>query len=482
MNPFPRARRYTTGLVLVAVAPLAMAFGDAWDFTPRVSLGQDYSDNIGLAPPGDEESEFITQVNTGFSLNRDGARASAQLGYNLQSLFYWQDSNDSALFHQFFGDGRVELIPGQLFVDSAASYSQRQLTRERAGADNLNLNNNRGDVLTFSFSPVYIQQFDDLATGQLSYSYNRVDVQDSEANNSQRHAVSLGISSGPQFTRFGWGLSVNYSQTDFDDNASSTQQNAEVLGRWAVTDRLNLFAVLGYEQDEFDQDNGRSDPNGLIWRLGSTYTPNDRTSMEAFFGERFFGTTYGATARHQLRNSQFTLDYTESVTSVNQFEIDQTIPRGVNATIEESLIVDGEPFLFDLETPALRSGSFVSKRLSAAYTGQRRKLGWGLRVFHEQRDYEVSNDSEEAQSFSGNLSWQWRPRTSLFANASVQESTFAGQDGEETLYSTRLGISRQLGNQVSASVQYSYRDLDSDRLGSDGYQENRVSATLVKTF
>ncbi len=482
MSRCPGSLRYLAGLVLVGVTPLAMAFGEAWDFTPRVSLSQDYSDNIRLAPPGEEESEFITQLNTGFSLNRDGGRARARLGYNLQSLFYWQDSQDSTIFNQFFGDGRVEIIPEQLFIDSAASYSQRQLTRERSGADNLNLDNDRGNVLTFRFSPVYRQQFDDLATGQLSYSYDRVDVEDSEGNNSQRNSVSLSINSGPQFTRFGWGLAVNYSQTDFDDDASSTQQNAELLGSWAVTERLDIFAVLGYEQDEFDQDNGRSDPDGIIWRLGSTYAPNDRTFLEAFFGERFFGTTYGATARHQLRNSQFTLDYTESVTSVNQFEIDQTIPRGVNATIEESLIVDGEPFLFDLETPELRSGSFVSKRLSAAYTGQRRKLGWGLRVFHEQRDYEVSNDSEEAQSFAGNLSWQWRPRTSVFANVSLQESTFAGQDGEETLYFSGLGIRRQLGNRVSASVQYNYRDLDSSRPGNDGYQENRVSATLQKTF
>ena len=474
--------RSALGVLLVMAASRAWALDEAWDFTPRVSLSQDYSDNIGLAPPGDEESEFITQLNTGFTLNRDGARARARLGYNLQSLFYWQDSNDSALFHQFFGDGRMDVVPGQLFIDSGASFSQRQLTRERAGADNLNLDNNRGNVLTFRISPVYIQQFGDVATGQLRYSYDRASFEGSEGNNSQRNTVSLNIGSGAQFTRFGWGFAVNYLQADFDDGASTTQQNAEVLGRWNVTDRLDLFAVVGYEQDAFDQDGGSTRPDGIVWRLGSTYEPSARTLLEAFFGERFFGTSYGATVRHRLRNSQFSLDYTETVTSVSQFEIDQTIPRGVNETIEEALIVDGELFLFDLETPTLRSGSFVSKRLGAGYTGQRRKLGWGLRVFHEQRDYEVSNDSEQSQSVAGNLSWQWRPRTSLFANASVQESTFAGQDGEQTLYSTRLGLSRQFGNQVSASVQYSYRDLESSRFDDDGYQENRVSATLQKTF
>nr|WP_242513363.1 TIGR03016 family PEP-CTERM system-associated outer membrane protein [Halochromatium salexigens] len=464
------------------VSPLILAQDTAWEFTPRLSLSQEYSDNIGLAPPGDEESDFITQLNTGFNLNREGGRARAQLGYNLQSLFYWQGSNASALFHQFLGNGRIDVLPEQFFIESTASFSQRQLTRARAGADNLNLDNNRGDVLTFSVSPVYNQQFADLATGQLRYSYNRVDVQGNAGSNSQLHTASLNIDSGPQFSRFGWGFAMNYSQTDADDGTSTTQQNAEVLGRWNVTDRLGLFAVVGYEQDDFDQDTQNTQSDGLTWRLGSTYEPSARTLLEAFFGKRFFGTTYGATARHRMRNSQFTLDYTESITSATQFEIDQSIPRGVNATVGESLIVDGEPFLFDLETPQLRSGSFISKRLSAGYTGQRRKLGWGLRVFHELRDYEISDDSEEAQSIAGNLSWQWRPRTSLFANASRQESTFAGQDGEETLYATQLGISRQFGNQVSASVQYSYRDLESGQLDNDGYQENRVSATLQKTF
>ena len=183
--------RYALGVFLVTVTPLALALGEAWDFTPRLSLTQDYSDNIGLAPPGEEESEFITQFNTGFNLNRDGARVRAQLGYNLQSLFYWQDSNDSALFHQFFSNSRFDVLPEQFFVETASSFSQRQLTRARAGADNLNLNNNRGDVLTFSISPVYIQQFEDLATAQLRYSHNRVAVQGDEGGNSQLNTVSL---------------------------------------------------------------------------------------------------------------------------------------------------------------------------------------------------------------------------------------------------------------------------------------------------
>jgi uncharacterized protein (PEP-CTERM system associated) len=480
------------GAVIMAAMAASIAFATdlAWDFNPRLSFSQIYSDNIRLDPPGEETSEFISQLNTGFNFDRQGGRASARVGYNLQSVFYWQATSSSALFHQFFADGNLVVLPERLSINAAAGYSQRQLTRERAGADNVNLGGDRGDVLTFRLNPVYTEQLDDFATFQTSYGYSRVEVlsqdgggedADNAGSNSQRNDLQVSLSSGPLFSRFGWGLSYSWSQTEFDDGASSSQQTAEALGRWNVSDRFSLFGVVGYELDEFEQEGGRTDPSGLTWRLGATYAASERTFMEAFLGSRSFGNTYGATLRHRMRNSQVSLDYSEDITTVNQFEIDQTIPRGVDATVEEALIVDGEPVLFDLESPELRSGAFVSRRLSLGYTGQRRKTNWGVRVFHQQRDFEVSGRSEQSQSITGNLGWRIRPRTSVVARAGVQQSDTGDQGEDQTLLTTSLGLSRQFTPTVSASVDYSFRDLDGTA-DTEGYQENRVSATIQKSF
>lgn len=454
-----------------------------WEFNPRLSFSQVFSDNIGLDPMGEEESELVSQLNTGFNFNRQGGRARARMGYNLQSLLYWQGTTDDRIFHQFFGDAGVELLPERLSLNSSAGFTQRDLTRERAGGDNVTRDSNRGDVLTFRISPVYTERFDDLVEVQFRYSYSRVEALDSNAedSSSERNSVDLDVRSGTAFSRFGWGLSVAWSQTDFDDGVTSSLPRADALARWNVSDRFSVFGTVGYEESEVDQVGERSRQDGLTWRLGTTYAPGERTFMEAFFGDRVFGSTYGASLRHRLRNSSVLLDYREEITTVNEFEIDQTIPRGVNSTVEEALIVDGEPVLFALETPELQSGTFVSRRLSVAYTGQRRKTGWGIRVFHEERDFEVSDRTERSQSIAGNLSWRVRPRTSFFANGSVQQSDSRDQDGERRLYFTRLGLQRQLSPRLNVSVNYSFRELESSE-GQDGYQENRVTATVQKLF
>ncbi|WP_200348117.1 TIGR03016 family PEP-CTERM system-associated outer membrane protein [Halochromatium glycolicum] len=474
---------YGLGVVLTAAGSFAFAVDTSWDFTPRLSLSQVFSDNIRLEPRGDEESDLITQLNTGFNFNREGAQARASVGYNLQSLFYWRETGETSFFHQFFADSGIEVVEDRLAIDAAAGFSQRQLVRERAGGDNLNLDGNRGDVLTFRISPIYTEQFDDFADFQLRYSYNRVDVQSSEVSgsNSQRNEVSLNLTSGALFSRLGWGLSADWSETDFDDGASTSLASIEALARWNATDRFSVFGTIGYEQDDFDQEEGNPQQDDITWQIGATFAAGERTFMEAFVGDRVFGRSYGASLRHRLRNSRVFLDYSEDITTVNEFEIDQTIPRGVSSTVEEAVIVDGEPVFLDLESPELRSGAFVSRRLSAGYSGQRRKTGWGLRVFHEEREFEVSDRSEQAQSIVGNVSWRMAPRTSLIASGSIQENSFADQEGEQTLYSTRLGLQRQLGPRLSASLDYSYRDLDSSA-NQDGYQENRVTATLQKSF
>ncbi|NBC48499.1 MAG: TIGR03016 family PEP-CTERM system-associated outer membrane protein [Gammaproteobacteria bacterium] len=454
-----------------------------WEFNPRLSFSQVFSDNIGLDPVGEEESEFVSQLNTGFNFSRQGGSARARVGYNLQSLLYWQDTTEDRLFHQFFADGGVELLPERLSIDSSAGFTQRQLTGERAGGDNLTRDSNRTDVLTFRVSPVYTERLDDLAEVLFRYSYNRVEILDSSADDSssERNSVNLDITSGTRFSRFGWGLSFAWSQTDFDDGSFSSLPRIDALGRWNVTDRFSLFGTIGYEENEFEQGGARSQQDGLTWRLGSTFAPGERTFMEAFVGDRVFGTTYGASLRHRLRNSQVLLDYREEITTVNEFESDQTIPRGVNATIEEALIVDGEPVFLDLESPELRSGAFVSRRLSVAYTGERRKTGWGIRLFHEERDFEISNRTEQAQSIAGNLSWRVRPRTSLFADGSLQQRDSGGVDGDQTLYFTRFGLQRQLGPRLNASLSYSFRELDGSN-GENDYQENRVTATVQRSF
>jgi uncharacterized protein (PEP-CTERM system associated) len=455
---------------------------ERWSFSPRVSISQTYTDNVRLSPAGDEREDFITQANTGFTASRQGARAQARLGYNLQSLAYWEDDRRNRTFHQFLGDGRVELLPQRFFVESAATYRQRTTSLTDLATDNLTADAELTDVFTFRVSPTYVQRLGDAATGVLNYGYERVDYIDSSVSSlsSETNRMSARLNSGPAFRRVGWSLSFQRTETEYDDGSSVTFQVAEALGRLNVTNRFSVFAAGGEEDNDFEQDPTRARPDGTFWRAGATWQPGSRTSMEAFYGERYFGKTYGGSFSHRFRNSRVAMSYTEAPTTVNRMdflaEIDFLRDEFGNIIFE-----NGQPVIIIGLVPNLQSGVYLARRFTSSFTGSRPKTDWGIRVFDEQREFEVTDERERVQGVTGNIAWRMAPRTRLLLNASVQERTFSITDREDLYYIFGAGVSRELSPNTSALLDYRYLQRDSNLPNAD-YRENRVTATFRAAF
>ena len=474
---------WSAGLGLAMAAPLAPANDlGGWDFTPRVSLSQIYTDNVSLAPRGEEDHEHVTELDAGFALDREGAQARARMAYNLQALGYWRDSDRNDVFHQFAGDGQVAVIPQRFFIDARATFDQRNRTRD-GGGDNINVTGDRSDVFTLSVSPAWIQRFDDVANAELRYTYERVDYSGSRVSDvdSERDRFLARLDSGPMFNRFGWGLRFERTETDFDDGSSVTLQTAEALGRWNVTERFSVFGVVGDEDNDFEQDASRARPDDTFWRAGATFQAGDRTFMEGFVGERFFGTTYGGTLRHRLRTGQVFASYDESLTTVNDFDIIRVVVPVFDDTTGRPVIVDGEPVFVELEFPDLQTGVYLRKRFEAGFAGEMRRTDWALRGFDERREFELSDRTERVQGIVGNLGWRATPRTRAFANLSLEESSFAGEDRDDTLIRFGVGVARELTPRSTGSIEYRYRERDSDVDVRD-YRENRLVARWRMEF
>jgi len=468
------------GCVLLPLsAPLAVHANERWDITPRVSISQIYSDNISLEVKGDENDEFVTRLDAGVALLREGARARARLDYNLLGLIFWDESDDNDVFHQLDAEGRVDLVPNRFFVEGLATFDQRERSRAGRTGDIVNIGVDRTDVLNVRVSPVYVQPFDDFATGELRYTYDRVDYDDDDDRDtdSESNRVRANLASGPMFARIGWNLSFDREEIDFDDGSSVTFQTAEALARLSVTEGLSVFAAVGDERNDFEQDPGRARPDDTFWRVGATLRTADRTFAEAFFGERFFGNTYGAELRRQLRDGRLFASYVEELRTVNEID-------------DLRLVRDefGDP-IFDPETGRpifeladLRTGVFLRKRFSAGVSIRRGKTDWGLRVYDQRREFEFDARDERSQGIVGDITWRVLPRTSLSGNLRVEETTFADErDREDTLWRARLGVNRDLGPRTSASIDYGYTEREST-VADREYRENRVTATLTRTF
>ncbi|MCG5510321.1 TIGR03016 family PEP-CTERM system-associated outer membrane protein [Ectothiorhodospira lacustris] len=444
----------------------------SWDFTPRVSVSQTYTDNVNLAARGeDKESDSVSQLNTGFSLQRAGGRTDLSLGYNLQSLAYWDDDSRNNVYHQLAGTSTSTLIRETLFLDASATYGQQLLdARDGFAGDNISTGA-RSDVARYSLSPYWRQGFGRFAAGELRYTWDQVDYQSGgiTGNNSENQRIQASLNSGPQFTTVAWTLSYSWDESTYDDGTDVTLESLEALVRLNISPQFSVYAAGGEERNEYNRAAGTVDPDDNFWRAGFTWLPGPRTSLDAFYGERFFGDTYGLSFSHRFRHATWQVNYSESITSLSRIEF---VPIGF-------IVVDDELLL--IVDPQLVPDAYISKRLDVSVAGQRSKLSWGLAAALEERLYQTDRGDQEINSVSANLGWRVAPRTQATLSSQWQRSDYDLDSRKDDLWNVSLGVSRTLGPSTSATLQYRYQERDSNQEGFE-YQENRITATLSRTF
>jgi len=280
------------------------------------------------------------------------------------------------------------------------------------------------------------------------------------------------------FGRLGWGLSYDYSKEDFDDGSSFESQVVEALGRWSTTERSSVFAVIGYEDNEFELDPSLSSPDGVLWRVGATYQPAARTFVEGFFGERYSDSTYGLEMRHRVRTGRLFASYREELTTTNDDEFEL---RPIRDEFGDQVFdpITGTPLF---EEPEVTTNVYLSQRFSAGFRGRLTKTDWGVRFYDDRREYQNDGRRERVTGVAANAGWRLAPRTRLGIDARWEESTFADEpDREDTIARLGASVSRDLGRGADFSLGYSYRERESTREARE-FKENRINAVLTKVF
>ena len=460
------------------LAQTALANGPGWEFSPEIELGQAYSDNIALNERGEEDGEFATILDARLRASRQGVQSLLSADYNFLGVAYWSESDQKG-FHQLRARADVDLVPDRLRLESSARYFQRQRSRQGATGDLINLGVDRFDVFDFDISPVYTQRFDNFADAELRYTFALVDYDDSAVrdNSSTRHQLQARLESGPAFSQIGWRLTFDRSETDFDDGVDVRLQTAEALVRWFYSPRLSVFGAIGDDSNRFDQEFGSSaKTGGTSWRTGVEWSPSTRTSADVYFGERFFGRTWGGSLSHRLRDGRLFANYSETLQTVN-------VRSGFFRPVTNGGQFDPDDF-DDLDPPDFFTGVFLSKRFSLGLTIDRPRSRLTARVFDERRDRGLIFGSERSQGIRIDGGWQWMPRLRLVGDLNLQDRTFADvRDRDDTLFRLRLGLERRLTPQIDAGVNYQYQQRNSsgESAGFD-YRENRITVTVSRAF
>ena len=467
-----------------------VALAADWEIKPRLTVSETYSDNIRLAPKGQEEQSFVTEISPGVAIKATGARFKFNLDYSMQNLIYKGDFNDHTTNHSLNARANAELIDQAVFVDSSATISNQNVNILGPQAfDNTNRTQNRTTARTFSVSPYWLHTFGSFGSSEVRYTYDVVDYDSNALGRSTGNRLSARFNSGPQFPRLKWGLRYTAEKIDYADTsgplpAEDTQSQVfTALARYSVNSKFALVGYGGYE--DYDYPTTRDDPSGPWWRAGFAWQPTSRTMLEATAGRRFYGSTYALNFTHRTRRSAWRLTYAEDVTTART---QQLVPFGF-LPVFDALICDPRvnpnclPIGFIIiSSPQLVNENIISRRWEGQVTYKTGKNILALTAFNELREFQLSSLNDYRQHGVG-ATWNHRlaPYTTSDVSAVWTRSTILKSGREDDIWYFRVGVSHQFRPKLFGSVNFRHTERTSNEALGD-YKENAITATVNMFF
>jgi hypothetical protein len=288
-----------------------------------------------------------------------------------------------------------------------------------------------------------------------------------EEIDSSNRSASINIQSGPGFNELRWQFAYSYNETDYDESDLDTVFERSTLGlRYRVSPKFAVLANLGYEDNEYERVVDDDPPSGSIWAAGFAWTPTQRTSLEVTGGERFFGSTASVDFRHRTRRTEWSLTYSEEITTIPQIQ-------AVDVDPENELAVDS---LLRQTTSVI-----LLERLAFGFSMETGKTTISSSLFNDQRTTEADNEQEDVLGATVSLDWQFMPRTSASVAVTRYEIDPPASERTDTITNTRIAVERRIRPSITASVGYGTLRRDTTD-GSGEYDRNLISLVMLAEF
>lgn len=386
-------------------------------------------------------------------------------------------------------------------------------------------------------------------SGTASVSYSKVKSEDSEFINTQRLNNET-FSVGTQFTEgsavqgFKWQFSGNYSDTDRSqaDLGNFTSHEVSAFIDRHVFDKVAV-RVTGYSESyefrslgDFIQNDREFDSvgAGLTYRISddryisltansaSSSNPNNdgdvypgvdinwafttRTSLQAKFGQRFYGDSANVRLQHATRKIRTVISYTEQVRNFSQFINDNQIdgvfvcpgagfsPGCFQTPSLGYQLQNGEQFVrFSDANNAIEDDVILRKAGAFEMGYESRVARLGIFARYSEDDFLGQGRQRETISYGTNLNYRVGAFTRLnavlsFADITQSRSRFSTQPfaaGEGDNVALSLSLSHRLSPQLNATAGYTFNersgDIRENAFGSN-FTENRLQVGLTYQF
>ena len=257
-------------LFVCSTSPLAMA---AAEFHPRVTVEEEYNDNIYLSDSG-EESDWITTIEPGIQLLYKGRSIDATIDYSLHYRFYLDNNqeNEESFKDVQRANASVLFFEGRPFTLQLNETISRETLDERRNSAAYNDIVNRTTAYHTVVRPQYRLEFNPTLALVLGYGYDRKDYVDPQGDDTEEHSgdVSLEKTLSSATTIYGGYV---YRVFNSDDPAEDFDRQDYHLG---VRHRLGARTTLALQGgfSNIDYDSGYStDSTTWLGELSYQLTP-----------------------------------------------------------------------------------------------------------------------------------------------------------------------------------------------------------------
>lgn len=452
----------TLRLVSLALASLCLipqGHAAEWSVNDSLGLQLNYSDYE--PAQGASQQGFLLQAQPSIDLTGTGRRL--QLAFAYSPDLVWDaegdsSGNDARLNHHLNASLQSELSPHLLFLNASATASLNNVsTQGPIVEDGLLRNDNQVQTYTLSVNPYTTHRLGGVATLQNSYTLSEVIVEGSQVTDSVSHQFSSSVTNANRARPLGWSLRATHSMVSYggDQEDSNSSLSGGLSYRWDA--HWAFSGDFGYQYA--DVRTARSDTRGIVWSLGTSWTPNPRTQLTAAFGTSYYGVNWDIGFSHRTRRTSLAFSYSRSISNVRNFLASDQAGTGINPSLTT------EDYLAD------------QAQLSVSVKGRRTTLSSAV-VFSKQA-YEVSG----LQDWS--LSWDLGATRQLAKNLSANARVYLGYldpngPGDSRISQYSAGLSRGIGRHSSLGMDVSHRKQTGT--SSSAYTDKRVGLSFRTSF
>lgn len=477
--------------VLLAQATVAAE----WETGAGVAVGAYYSDNICLAPSG-EQGKWVATARPDVSVQGRGARGNVSLDAAAEYNSLGNSGVECTTGQGGNVTNRESVIPSVRFASDyeliddwlelqATAFAGRNAINPFApgGTDGFGDRDNSNITYRYEVGAVVQRRLAQAADMRLSYTYDEQFNSVGQFGDSSEDRARFDLDTIPGSGRISAGVGANYSNVSYEesDNRSAFDNelsSAEFRSGLQLATSWQVNALVGEEWNEFTSTS--DDIDGSYWDVGVRWTPNSRIEVNVGSGERFFGSTPRADIRYRHKRSELSASYARTL----------TFPRNLRAAdngFDDPLL----PLPGDLGTieglPTFTGNSLLlDERVSMQYVFTARRSTLTLAVSESQQTR--FEDDSEATFRQVSIAATRQLSNVLSANARLGWDEREGQGegvgifGEQSdTWRLRAGLSHRVGNDTTISINYDYITRNSGTTLNE-YDENRISFSVRHGF